>query len=257
MRKVSSFLNLCGSPRSNSSLGIESELVEGAMVGWAPFTLKGLHSPKKRDGRFIRFSEIETDEELQNIRDTWFNITSSSPPEETFRPLEVIAIHMYSMIVGNLFKFDHNLFLAMDGQREGQFIYIDNDRSQWSRKISKLVELDKWKGLAVVCKFPQRISHRILFFRDSNTQTEYTIGAAVLNLAQKYETTMHNIPLFTEEEAVALNANVEYLATVISYCIKQHGVENVLIPEPWPQPKPNEINQVLEKYYFNPNKENY
>src|SRR3990167_9920846 len=181
-------------------------------------------------------------------RSFYFAVNSTSSFEVRQTALEIVSIHMFSIIVGNLKKFDHNLFRAINENlnTQGPFIYIDNDRSQWIRRSEKSSDLKGMNAITKICKFPKAVSQRIRFLRPSNPKNkENTLGTHILKMASIF-TDFKNGPLFTFEEAVILDTNVEYLASIIDDCVKQYGEDNVLIPETWPLPSQYDILQAIE-----------
>lgn len=182
-------------------------------------------------------------EEIEEIKREWFDITVHSPYEKKRKALEIISIHLYSMIVGNLKKFDHNLFRALGThgthKTDGPYIYIDNDRSQWKRRTEKLGSLREINPMAEICKFPLRIAQRILLLRTNNPANGgNTLGSSIYKLARTvYTPAMKNGDVFTRTEKSTIDENIDYIANMIDECVWRHGVENVFIPEPWPQPE--------------------
>lgn len=198
-------------------------------------------SEKKRKGKFIRFKDIETEEQLEEVIGQFFNITSHSPKEEIETAMEIMSIHMFSIIVGNLRKFDHNLFKALSREDEstgGPFIYIDNDRSQWKTKARKLGELKKGLNpMSKICKFPKYLSERILLLRTKNPNNGgLSLGSSLHSISEKIYGKLKNGPLFTKDEGSVIDNNIDFIASMIDNCVVMYGFENVLIEEPWPQP---------------------
>lgn len=155
--------------------------------------------------------------------------------------MEIMSIHMFSVIVGNLRKFDHNLFQAKgkyDHKIEGPYIYIDNDRSQWQTKSQKLKELKSGiNPMSKICKFPKYLSERILLLRTGNSNNQgKTLGYNLLSISDKVYNHLKNGPLFTKEEKYIIDANIDFIASMIDECVLLHGFDYVFIEEPWPQP---------------------
>ena len=171
------------------------------------------------------------------MKKNYFTITNNSPKEEISIALEIISVHLYAMIIGNLRKFDHNLFLAYHEKtfQNGQFIYIDNDRSQWALSTYKLLKKQKINVLKKLCIFPTRIARNILLLRPENSEnnSSQTLSFFIKQLAKIYH--LKNEHLFNNQEAVILEMNIGYLADIIDNCVAQYGVD-IFINEPWPDP---------------------
>ena len=182
-------------------------------------------------------------EEVLEVRETWFNVNSRSPVEERRKAVEILSIHLYSLLVGNLKKFDHNLFRALgrNGSHplDGPYVYIDNDRSQWKKKIPKLKGMEDLNPMAIICKFPERIAHRILLLRSGNKANKgHSLGQFISSLSERvFDRIMYNVPMFSLEERHVMDKNIDYVASMIDECVALHGAENVFVKEPWPQPE--------------------
>ena len=144
--------------------------------------------------------------------------------------------HRWSIITGYCERFNHNVYVThtRDKQHEGPFIYIDNDRSQWKVEV-----LNYRHGLTLnnrlkdVCIFPRELSKRVLLLAQSQ-DSSFSLGKLVLRSMSAYEDALYlNGPMFTEDLAEVMDANVRYLGSVISRCIAERGEDAVLIPEPW------------------------
>lgn len=245
LRKVESVVRLCGQEDDVEKFQIAG--AEGAMVGWSPFRVKNMYSKKRQENKFVKFEEVDSLQRLDEVKAEFFNVTNADQKtkegkQAAVKAVEILAVHMYAMVVGNLHKFDHNLFAAVskDGKTTGPFVYIDNDRSQWRWKFYRT----KWikegiNPMARICKFPTRIAHRILFYRTANTKNNngYTLGRLMMALEQEnvYENFI-NGPLWTPREATVLDANIDYMAAMIDRCVRLHGADQVFLDESWPQP---------------------
>lgn len=261
---MESVVRLCGQEDDAETFQIAG--AEGAMVGWSPFRVKNMYSKKRQENKFVKFEEVETVKQLEEVRAEFFDVVNADQrtkegKQAGVKAVEILAVHMYAMVVGNLHKFDHNLFAAVsrDGKTTGPFVYIDNDRSQWRWKFYRT----KWikegiNPMARICKFPTRIAHRILFYRTANVKnnngapagpplpaalvltwglTGYTLGRLMMALEEeKVYDNFINGPLWTPKEAAVLDANIDYMASMIDRCVRIHGADEVFLDESWPQP---------------------
>lgn len=187
---------------------------------------------------FEQFIELDK-EQVEELKQTKYNITRNSSKKEISDALEVITIHLFAILTGNLYKFDHNLFQVQDrfnSDNYGPLIYIDNDRSQWNHSPAKFKQWVTLNPFLEFCKFPARIGHKILLLRSGNDY-DITLGEFIYEVSSLiFEPEMKNHGLFSKEEAVTLNRNVDFIANMIDKCLESHPYDDVLIPEPWDTP---------------------
>ena len=179
--------------------------------------------------------------ELEWAIESRFNLspeqTSKEQIQKTSNALEIISAHLFSFLVGNLNKFDHNLFIAKYGQITGPFVYIDNDRSQWNFPIYQKIKTDPIEAMRSICIFPKRISERILLLRSANhlNNKGRTLSKILMQMNDEIYRGFSET-FFKLKDSLALESNVNYIADIIDQCVYERGIDNVLIEEPWPSP---------------------
>lgn len=236
---------------SHCSDGVE---VEGAMVGWLNHKVIPIQTGRdlRISGQFIRFGLLEKRHYLKML--PIMNITRTSPLGQVNWVLENVAIHMYVFLTGSFSKFNHNLFRL--GAVTGPFAYLDHDRSLWFVPATNRTPEASLRGtLFKYCKFPEHITSRLLALAplDHNQERNpITLGslirAATIDLPYPYMKP-NVLPFFSAMEARVLDANVQHLVTGIRRCIDKHGVENVLVPEPWLMYSDDYLSRFLDMQY--------
>ena len=204
----------------------------------------------RKDSRFgfINLQDLQTREEVEEIRREKFTLSNESRTEQIVSITETMSAYLFSVVVGNMKKFDHNLFQIYDYFRSGQFIYIDNDRSQWEQKASRNSFLRGLNPLSKICKFPQHIADRILKFRNDNTN-DIALGDYIFELAEEVLLPMMKADaLFSEHNVEVLNYNVDYLASMIDHCAHRNGVDSVFVEEHWSRPTIEDYQNLINKY---------
>lgn len=188
---------------------------------------------------FKLFTEME-ENDIESWKDTFFNINRTSSEESIIYATEIITAQLFTLLTGNLKKFDHNLFITTakyNSSFHGPFNYIDNDRAQWDISPAynrKFYPLNPYKE---ICKFPERIAHRILLLRPGNKR-KITLGSYLFNITKTlFRPNMKNGKLFTSTQAQILDTNVRFIAEMIDSCLAKHPRESVFIPEYWKQPQ--------------------
>jgi hypothetical protein len=84
--------------------------------------------------------------------------------------------------------------------------------------------------LGRLCQFPNTIAQQIL----NLNRRSRSLGDVVLAFSELYEaTSAQPQQLLTTAQATVLNENVRYWGKMIENCIDAHGIESVLIDEPW------------------------
>jgi len=223
--KIQTVMDKCGTPSG----------AEGAMVGWSNMPIRVLDrtSRRLRAHRFVNMLRMGH-QSTKDLQENEFNITRHSPSHKISWALENSALNMFVILMGNPQKFAHSVFVlektTKEAQLTGPLLYVDNDRSSWDNDIFRRGVIKPNHPLSVLCKFPLEIGTRILAVNESEG---FTIGNLLRESVSGYEATMKEAPLFTRENAAWLDQRVRFLRNMIEKCIHQHGVEDVLIPEPW------------------------
>ncbi len=253
--KIDTVTSYCGRPanvpgrpardsfgsKKTSSPSPSSNGAEGAMVGWSNFKINLIGKQNNLKSKMmIEFAKIEKND-TKAVRDAikTLNVTySRNTAEEVKRSLEIITVHMFAILVGNLGKFGHNVFVlqrqakAKDfGVEYGPFFYVDNDRSKWDSDVISRGKVEDDNLITTICKFPRSIALRLLLL-DSSVSAS-TLGDLVLEATSHYNRFITTSPLFRPENAKVLNRNAAFLTSTIRSCVQQYGVDEVLIPEPW------------------------
>jgi len=184
--------------------------------------------------------------ELEQLRQTRFNITSNSSAAHVHYALENMQLFMFQILTGYVAKYGHNIYqfrTGVDNEIAGMLFYLDNDRAQWRRPADSAWAINKRNNsMTYLCKFPKTLTERLMLLDASQTDT---LGAIVYRIAHRFHT--RNDPYFAEQDAKVLNINVRIITYAVYSCIQRYGVENVLIPEPWPTEY--NIYQQLEHLY--------
>ena len=174
-------------------------------------------------------------------------ITNQSPKEEIEWAMENVAVNLFALLMGNTKKFSHSVFImAREGERRegeggegegeggrreyGPLLYIDNDRSIWSKNLMKrTVFYDH--PIAKICRFPRSIAEKVLLLYSKRNEG-ISLGGIVQQCASAYPS-LFSSPLFTDVEVDRLNKRVNYIASSIIECIHLHGIDSVFIDDPY------------------------
>lgn len=214
---------------------------EGAMVGWSNFkiNLVSKHNNLKQK-TMIEFGKIDQEDKAA-VFDVINSLNVSnhiSSPEQIKRTLEIVTVHMFAILVGNMGKFGHNVFILQRndagkdyGVEFGPFFYVDNDRSKWSSDVISSRKVKPDDLITKVCKFPRSVALKMLNLDSS--MSAVTLGSLVLEASLHHDRFLVSSPIFTAEQAKVLDKNAAFLTSAIRSCIQQYGVDQVLIEEPW------------------------
>eukprot|EP01094_Clydonella_sp_ATCC50884_P010448 TRINITY_DN2010_c1_g1_i1.p2 TRINITY_DN2010_c1_g1~~TRINITY_DN2010_c1_g1_i1.p2 ORF type:complete len:220 (-),score=71.85 TRINITY_DN2010_c1_g1_i1:347-1006(-) len=205
---------------------------------------------------------------MQRLRKvlSYLIVSRTSAPERIHRALESVQFFMFQMMTGGVGKWDHNMYvmkrhcdidprcevhptpssdevLGIEGldrpdeldmlnmDEYGLLLYIDNDRASWRHTIQKHYGYnDTHNPLWEVCRFPERLARRFILFAKSH-ELERSLGQLMRTTTQWVDT-IHN-PLISPRSQVNIDESVLFIAQIIQRCIDRHGLEKVLIPEPW------------------------
>jgi hypothetical protein len=145
------------------------------------------------------------------------------------------AVIRWSILTGYIERFDHGIFAVNSSNLERPDVvqplaYLDNDRSQWKRSMRVA---QRGQHLTEFCIFPKQLANRLRVLHQYQTQ-DFSLGQLVMQSVQPYERELSlDGALFSADEALVINQNLEYLVSLIGQCIAKHGINKVLIDEPW------------------------
>ena len=179
---------------------------------------------------------MDTVEKALEAKEKLFHLSSyGTLKEKNARAVEVLSVHIYAMLVGNLKKFDHNLFMAKsrDGLTDGPFVYIDNDRSNWAKNIQSNKHIvDKLNPFDIICKFPSKIGKKLEYFSEMNAKGGKGLGSYLLEISEIFSDLKFG-RAFDKFQANIIDQNVDFLAKSIRRCIAKYGEDEVYIDEDW------------------------
>lgn len=211
------------------------------MVGWTPpaFEVERFSSSRQKQGRLFDFRKMSSSD-VEVLKRTVFNVSKDSSYEELRVALENVAVYMVNLLGGYPPKLDHNAYMMHPkGQRsvDGPFVYIDNDRTSWKHRTTmETWDIKNDDPICQLCKFPKSIVDRIYSLHTSKrVRHNATLSHVLLSLSEQMYPDLPNGPLMMASNTTHLDGNVAWIMHCIDGCVKEHGAENVVIPEPWVQ----------------------